>query len=559
VAVPLTRQDLLQAADVTEAEFWTAVGRVEHEQLDFKVRVPKGISDILAAMAMTSGGLIVVGVDDARNIVGASLSQEIYDGLMTAAHDVEVSLATHEVRVGGVPVVLVEVPAVTGRLVTTPSGRVLRRVGSSNHPLRGDALARFVRAVTLHPREDDPVPGVTAADIDLEALNQLLSAQKRPRATRRQALKSLAELGLAVEQRGELILTVAGLVLVGSSPDAHIKGARVQFVDRQGAASSRTGASRSRSALSGPLSQLVEELVTLIEGSGQRQEAVVGLRREVVPVFPREVLREALLNALAHRDYQLSGATVDVTLFADRLEVRSPGGLAGHVTLDNLRDEHFSRNSRLMGALKSLNLVDEFGEGVDRMYEGMAGRLLPDPTWTASDASVTVVLRSESPVSLDDQVWLSMLSATQMTPDERRVLVQARHDGRVTRRSVRALLGPDVDVPALLRAMFFKSLLVQVGERGGTYYELSREIVARVGSYGIAAQARRREQLLELVNARGRLAVAEAADELDVSRDIARGLLVDLTSKGLVEAVGNTRARVYVPAGAVDPRGGSDG
>jgi len=554
----MTSQDLLSRAEVTAREFWDAVGRVEHERLDFKARLPKGLADTLAAMAMTSGGLVVVGVDDDRNIVGASLSQEVYDGLMTAGHDVEVALAPHELLVGGVAIVLVEVPSVTGRLITTPSGRVLRRVGSSNHPLRGDALARFVRAVTLHPREDDPVPGATAADVDLEALNQLLAAQKRPRATRRTALKGLADLGLATEQKGELVPTVAGLVLAGSSPDAHIKGARVQFVDRQGAPS-RTGASRARHTLSAPLARLVEELVGLIEGSGQQQEAVVGLRREVVPVFPREVLREALLNALAHRDYQLSGATVDVTLFADRLEVRSPGGLAGHVTLENIRDEHFSRNSRLMGALKTLDLVDEFGEGVDRMYEGMAGRLLPDPTWAASDASVTVVLRSESPVSLDDQVWLSMLSATQMTADERRVLVQARHDGRVTRRSVRALLGPDVDVPALLRAMFFKSLLVQVGERGGTYYELSREIVARVGSYGIPAQARRRDQLLHLVQSRGRLSVAEAADELDVSREIARGLLLDLTSEALIDAVGNTRARVYVPSGSVDRESGQPG
>lgn len=542
----LSPQDLFQLADVSAVDFWDALGKVEHERLDFKSRAPKGLSDTFAAMAMTTGGLVVIGIDDDRRLTGARLEQDVYDGVMTAGHDVEVSLNTHELRVDGVPVVLIDVPAVTGRLVTTPSGRVLRRVGSSNHPLRGDALARFVRAVTLHPREDDAVPGA-AAEVDLDVLNQLLAAQKRRRATRRTALKSMADLGLAVERAGVLVPTVAGVVLVGASPDAHIKGARVQFVDRQGA-SSRTGASRARHTLSAPLPRLVEDLVALIENSGERHEAVVGLRREVIPVFPREVLREALLNALAHRDYQLSGGTVDVTLFGDRLEVRSPGGLAGHVTLENIRDEHFSRNSRLMGALKSLELVDEFGEGVDRMYEGMAGRLLPDPTWSATDASVTVVLRSESPVSLDDQVWLSMLSATQMTADERRVLVQARHEGRVTRRSVRALLGPDVDVPGLLRGMFVKALLVQVGERGGSYYELSREIVARVGSYGIAAQARRREQLLELVHTRGRLSVAEAAEELDVAREIARGLLVDLTSEGLVRAVGKTRARVYVPA-----------
>lgn len=531
---------------VTADYFWSAIGRVEHERLDFKLRITKGIADILAAMAMTSGGLVVVGVADDRSIPGCQLDQETYDGVMTAANDVEVDVQTREITVDGTPVVLVGVPSISGRLVTTPSGRVLRRVGSSNHPLRGDSLARFVRAITLHPTEDDAVPGAAIDLVDLAALNQLLEAQSRPRVTRRTALRGLRDLGLTADVDGVDTITVAGVVLTMTRPDHLIKGARVQFVDRQGSPS-RTGASRARQTVAGPLARLVDQLVSLVESSGDQHEAVVGLRRELVPVFPREVLREALLNALAHREYHLSGGTVDVTLFSDRIEIRSPGGLAGHVTLDNLRDEHFSRNARIMGALKTLDLVDEFGEGVDRMYDGMAGRLLPEPTWTATDASVTVVLRSESPVSVDDQVWLAMLGGTQMSADERRVLVQARHDGRVTRRGVRAMLGPDVDVPALLRGMFYKALLVQVGERGGTYYELSREIIARVGSFGIAAQAHRKERVLDLVVQRGQLSVAEAADELDVSREVARGLLSDLVSDGALRAIGNTRARVYVP------------
>ena len=73
-------------------------------------------------------------------------------------------------------------------------------------------------------------------------------------------------------------------------------------------------------------------------------------RREVIPVYPTAAVREPMLDALAHLDYGLSGATVDVTIWDDRLEVRSPGGLPGHLTVDNIRHEHYFRNRQVSPA-----------------------------------------------------------------------------------------------------------------------------------------------------------------------------------------------------------------
>ena len=64
----------------------------------------------------------------------------------------------------------------------------------------------------------------------------------------------------------------------------------------------------------------------------------------------------------------LDGATVDITVQDDRIEVRSPGPLPGHITIDNMRDEHYSRNPRIMRILKTVGLVEEYGDGIDRMY-----------------------------------------------------------------------------------------------------------------------------------------------------------------------------------------------
>jgi ATP-dependent DNA helicase RecG len=124
--------------------FWRRFGHLEHERLEFK-RSANHIHESVVGMAMADGGTILVGVSDDRRIVGCAPVQAVLDRLILVAVETEVELAARVLRVGGTPVVLVQVPAVRDRVVTTPDGRVLRRIGSANQPLRGDAVARFVR------------------------------------------------------------------------------------------------------------------------------------------------------------------------------------------------------------------------------------------------------------------------------------------------------------------------------------------------------------------------------------------------------------------------------
>jgi ATP-dependent DNA helicase RecG len=132
-------------ASLRRRAFWRLVGRLEHERLEFK-RSANHLRDAIAAMAMSEGGAIVLGVSDDRELVGRSLDQETLDRITAAACECGVEVAVRAIAVGRIPLTLVLVPAVRDRIVTTPDGRLLRRIGSSNQPLRGDALGRFVRA-----------------------------------------------------------------------------------------------------------------------------------------------------------------------------------------------------------------------------------------------------------------------------------------------------------------------------------------------------------------------------------------------------------------------------
>ena len=133
---------------VRRRAFWRWAGRIEHEQLEFK-RSANHVRDAIPAMAMSRGGVLVIGVTDERRLVGRALDQETLDRVASAAYEAGVEVDVRAITVGGTAITLVVVPAVRDRIVTTSDGRLLRRVGSANQPLRGDALTRFVLARAL--------------------------------------------------------------------------------------------------------------------------------------------------------------------------------------------------------------------------------------------------------------------------------------------------------------------------------------------------------------------------------------------------------------------------
>ena len=414
-------------------------------------------------MAMTHGGLIVHGVDDRRNLVGCPLSQNTQDRITRIASECGVDVQVREITVGELKLTICAVPEVRGRIVTTPDGRLLRRVGGDSQPIRGDAMARFVREREHRAGEDEPLVTARPPEFDLGAINQVLAADGRPAVGADQLDRALADLGVAVPAPPPLEPSVlrAAAILFAVEPRDFIRGAAVQLVRRAGT-DSGPGPTVAREECSGPLVATVDCCLHFIASHTRRFEAVTGSRREALPEYPAAVLREAIVNALAHRDYGLAGATVDVTVRDDRIEVRSPGPLPGHITIENMREEHYSRNPRIMRVLKTMGLVEEYGEGIDRMYREMESRLMEPPTFEATTSSVTVTLRNRFLVDVEDQLWLMQLGLEGLTADERRALLAARQNGAVTPRKLREIM-PDADARAALEGAVAKGMLARVG------------------------------------------------------------------------------------------------
>ena len=203
---------------------------------------------------------------------------------------------------------------------------------------------------------------------------------------------------------------------------------------------------------------------------------LVGNRFQAVSEYPRFSWHEALLNAIAHRDYSTQSNCIEVWLFDDRMEVVSPGGLLPELDLQELLSRkrvHCSRNPRLMRTLVDLGLTRDQGEGIPRMFAEMEDAFLPAPRIEPTARNVSVVLGNTTTLTEADRTFVERLAAEDLTQEEFRALLQAHRNMQVDNASLRQLMGLDTLAASLvLRRLRDRELLELHPAGSQSYYTL---------------------------------------------------------------------------------------
>jgi ATP-dependent DNA helicase RecG len=544
-----------QTLTLTASQFWERFGTEESSTLDFKEELSRAgkLQEVLVAFANARGGTAIVGVTSTRphRILGVSWDQESEERVQEAARITHppLNVSTSRLDVDGTIVALLYVAPVERGWVQTSDGRLLVRAGPTNRTLVGAELARFVQERGTEPAEDHVVREATLDDLKPDALRTYLRARLgRPRFD----VSAVArDLGL-VTPEGRVRL--ASILLFGKEPQRGNRRFGIDVLRFEGGVEDRPKL-RERTQLSGPLPELVEAADRLIYEEMRKDAVIRGLVREEVPEFPPVAIREALLNAVGHRDYSLRGSAVEVKLFDDALEIESPGTLAGYVTVENLREAQYSRNERIMDVFQVLRLVEEAGTGIDRMVEAMEDALLEPPQFEERPSSFLVRFRGRRVFAAEDRLWISRFSEFDLSGDAKVALVYARRQGAVTNEELRTLRGLDrIRSRDVLKDLVSRGLLETVSRGRGTRYVL-----------GEAARRSRRpanvdEQLQAVVgHARrvGSIANRDVRGLLGIDRVAARMLLEAAVAQRFLEPVGERRARLYLPtaraAGAERP------
>lgn len=485
----------------------------------------------------------MVGVSKARphRVLGARWSQDDEERLQEAARATQPPLIveTATAEVDGQIVAFVGIEPVSQAWVQTSDGRLLVRAGPTNRALVGTELLRFVQERGADPVEQQSIRGGSVADLDHDLVRRYL--RSRLGGKRLEIEKALRDLRF-IDLEGRLSL--AGLLLFGREPQATNR--RFGIVVSRFEGSHAGGAKlRDRTELQGPLPTLVSKGDHLVYEEMRRDAVVRGLVREEVPEFPPVAIREALVNAVGHRDYSARGSSVEVRLYDDALEIESPGTLPAWVTVENLADAQYSRNELVMDGLQRLGLVEEAGQGIDRMISEMEDALLDPPEFEERDASFVVRLRGTSVFAAEDRLWISRFADLELGANTKVATVYARRNGAISNEDLRTLRGLNRDASrAVLQDLVGRGLLEAVGRGRGARYVLgttarraSTETTLDEQLRAVIAHARRT----------GSIANADVRGLLEVDRQEARSILVELVQRGLLRAEGERRGRRYFP------------
>lgn len=377
-------------------------GELEDQDLDFKTWNPRSMADAVAlaveaavCMANGGGGTVVFGVDD--KLVGRS------DAILGVPPEVNVNRLRRAIYDQTDPkltpvIETLTVPEGTGRLLimqihgglapyTDSAGRAKVRVGTDCQPLTGSMRHRITVETGENDFTDTLLPGPPSAYFSSAALEQLRSTARRERAPeellRQTDLDLLGTLGLI--RSGQL--TRAGLLLAGSEEKIreYVPGyAWTYFAMR----SETKYSNRADGAEAIPIA--LDRIGERIMAANPVETIERGLFHFEYRTYPEIALREALLNAFCHRDFQLAGPVL-VKQFPNTLRISNPGGFIGGISPDNvLHHIPVDRNPRLAEALIRLRLVNRGNLGIARMYSAMLMEGKEPPLITEKGNSVIV-------------------------------------------------------------------------------------------------------------------------------------------------------------------------
>jgi ATP-dependent DNA helicase RecG len=446
----------------------------EGTHVEFKTGVGlQPLQEAIVALSNTDGGVILIGVDDSGRVTGREASQGTQDVIHQAFADARQPgrYEIRAIRVEKTPVTVISIHRRTQGFAQTSDGRVLVRRGARNQPLFGEELLRFATEHSIERFDtSDSRVGLDAAS---DGLIQMVADAYAWGPD--QVVDRLVDHGLAIRAGHELHLTIAGALYLLDDPSAVIPKAYVEVLRYPPGGTDYD----SRRTFVGPIHRQVESATEHIISELGTEPVTLGLRRYELPRLPREVLREAISNAVAHRSYELGGTAIRIELRIDEVAISSPGSLPEPVTVDNIREAQAARNVAVIDVLRRYRLAEDVGRGVDLMQDSMQAALLDPPEFFATPHAVRVRLPVRGPVSARERAWVLELERRgRIEPQDRLLLVHAARGQVLTNSRVRHLLGDDrVEALNRLQRLRAAGLLIQSGDRGGATYILAADLV----------------------------------------------------------------------------------
>ena len=530
-------------------------------------QLPRRLWETLSAFANTAdGGVILLGVDerDGFSVSGVSQPGRLQADLASMCADqMEPPLRPliQLWEIDGKTLVTAEVPELPPhqkpcyyRGSGLHNGTFVR-VGDGDRKLGPFEVQALLESRGQPHHDAGPVEGTSPADLDsalvrpfLDRLRERDDGPYREWSDER-ILQTFRVLVPGVG--GGLVPSLAGWLCMAAHPQAQFPNLCVTFARYPTSTAGETGPQGERFLdnvrVEGSIPHVVGETLRALKRNMQRRGIVQGLFRQDMWEYPETVLREALVNALGHRDYSdtARGAQVQVHMFPDRLEFISPGGLFGPIQPDQLGEVgvQTSRNSHLMRILEELPsagdrrpLCENRGTGLVSVLEQLRRAGMSPPRFDVSLTRFRVVIPNHTLYDDATLRWLETLeTASRVTETQRQALAFLSHTDTISNADYCRVTGVDSRVATReLSNLVDQGIVERHGTGRWSTYGLPPERDAAVVPPAADMTPSRGEEILHLLASESPLAAREIAERLSISASAVRYWLPRLRAEGRI-------------------------
>ena len=536
-----------------EGQFLERKSCYEYIKGNWRIRkakdVARDVAETLAAFANADGGTLLLGVNDNGNISGVDFPEDKIRVVRDAFKNLikpPLRVSIKEILFHGKRLFLFTVNWMPN-VYQLSDGRYLLRIGDSNMPFPADQIELLKSGKRKAVFESHIEPTASWNDISKELIldfGKRVGINKSPK-------EILFEYRLIDYDNGNPKFKLATLLLFGKEPLRWHPRCGIDFIKYEGT-ERKVGRELNiikRARIELPLVKLIEETYKTISAHIKERQYLHDLLFIEKFEYPAFAWQEAIVNAVAHRDYSIQGLSIEVWMFDDRIEIRSPGLPPEPVTLEKILKRervHASRNPLIVRVLTDLGYARETGEGIPRMFEEMEKNgLYPPEIKIVADSLFSVTLKNQPMYSVEDMEWLRQFDNLNLNPDQKRMLLFTRaHSGSFTSKNWQKVCDVGIYTAAKEIKEMVRKGIVRLPRKGGRVYRVIQPF-EKERVIDIPYEYRVIEALIQK---KGFVKNADIRQALGMSRLRASRLAQRLVDLGLLEMIGEKKGARYIKA-----------
>ena len=322
----------------------------------------------IVAFSNTEGGKILLGISDNKEIKGVTNpDKEMLRVENISRNNCEPPLTVNieKIKINKEIVLCIYIPKGPERPYRTNRGVYYIRSSSGKRQATREELLRLYQATRSIHYDELPVPATSIDELDIRYFRRFFERFYQTRIDESLDLNKLLEnMKILTRQDKKLVFTVGGYLLFGLNPQKELPFCKITIAKFEG---NKIGEEFEKKDLEGNLEEQIKAADTVLNLYLKTRVNIKGFENELKPEIPKEVLREVVVNAVAHRDYHIT-SQIRIFIFDNRLEIMSPGKLPNGITLENIKlGVHSERNPLIVSYLAKMGYMTQIGTGIVRM------------------------------------------------------------------------------------------------------------------------------------------------------------------------------------------------